>query len=644
MLPELGHFGLILALVLAFISATIPLYGAWRDNPRLLALSRSLSFGQFIFVGFAFLTLVIAFVTNDFTVRYVAENSNRALPLFYRVCAVWGAHEGSLLLWVTVLNAWIAAVALFSRSLPMKTVARVLSVMAMINMGFLSFLLFTSDPFLRLLPFAARVGRDLNPILQDPGLAMHPPTLYMGYVGFSVAFAFAMAALMGGELDARWARWARPWTIAAWCFLTCGITMGSWWSYRQLGWGGWWFWDPVENASFLPWLVGTGLMHSLAVTEKRNTFKAWTVLLALSAFSLSLLGTFLVRSGVLTSVHAFANDPARGGFLIKFIVIVVGVSLFMYALRAPVLTSEGRFELLSRETFLLLNNVLFFVAMITVLMGTLYPLIIQLLGMGKISVGPPYFDSVFVPLMIPVIFLAGLGPHCQWKSDKVVSLFHRVRWVLVLSFALMVLIPLVAVKTFSLVLAVTLFLVSWLVLTMLYDLYAKAKLRGGYRALNAGYYAMVLAHLGLAVCALGIIVSSSYSTEKNVKMHLGDSVNVGQYTFTLKSIVPLKGPNYTGVTANVLVTKAGEFIANLGAQKRNFTRDRYTKTQAAIHVSPFRDLYVSLGNPIGTAWGMRIYNKPLIRFIWAGGFLMLFGGLLSLLDRRYRLISNTQEY
>ena len=638
MLPEFGQFSLIIALCLALQMAIFPLIGASRGSVRLMRMARPLAITQFLFVGFSFIILIHAFIISDFSVRYVAENSNRALPLLYRICATWGAHEGSLLLWIFILNLWIFAVSLFSQRLPLPAIARVLSVMGMINIGFLAFLLFTSNPFTRLLPFVPSHGGDLNPILQDPGLAMHPPMLYMGYVGFSVAFAFAIAALISGRLDAAWARWSRPWTTAAWCFLTAGITLGSWWSYRQLGWGGWWFWDPVENASFLPWLVGTALMHSLAVTEKRSCFKAWTILLSITAFSLSLIGTFLVRSGLLTSVHAFAVDPARGVFMIKFIVIVVGVSLCLYAWRGPKIESVGRFSLLSRETFLMLNNILFFVIMLTVLMGTLYPLVLQLLNQGKISVGPPYFNFVFVPLMIPVLLLAGLGPYCRWKQDGWVILFLRVRWILLISIIFAVIVPWLLTHHFHAGVTLGVFLSVWLCFAMAWDLFLRIKKRGGLLHINAGVIAMTIAHIGLAVCALGIILSTAFSLEKDVQMQVGNQVTIAGYQFTFTGISPLKGPNYNGVTGHFRIMHQGKDIGVLNAQKRNFVKDQYTKTQAAILVGFFKDLYVSLGNPIhSNSWGVRIYYKPFIRWIWGGGFIMLLGGLISLFDKRYRI-------
>lgn len=638
MIPELGQFALIIAFGLALLLATMPLIGAWRGSPRLMNMARPLASAQFLFVGFSFLVLVFAFVSSDFSVRYVAENSNHILPLLFKVCAVWGAHEGSLLLWITILNLWMFAVARFSKHLPLPAIARVLAVMGMINIGFLSFLLFTSDPFARLLPFSPGHGGDLNPILQDPGLAIHPPMLYMGYVGFSVAFSFAIAALISGRLDAAWARWSRPWTTAAWCFLTLGITLGSWWSYRQLGWGGWWFWDPVENASFLPWLVGTALMHSLAVTEKRSAFKAWTILLAISAFSLSLLGTFLVRSGLLTSVHAFAVDPSRGIFMMKFIVIVVGVSLMLYAWRAPKIESVGQFSLVSRESFMMLNNILFFVIMLTVLMGTLYPLILQLINSGKISVGPPYFNMVFVPLMVPVLIFAAIGPHVRWKNDKIIPVLMRLRWIAVISIAFAVVVPWLICQHFYLGIAFGIFLAALLFLSMLLNLWQRASMRGGLAKINAGSWAMSIAHIGLAVCTVGIILTSSFSLEKDVKMQVGNQVNIAGYTFTFTGISKLTGPNYDGVTGHFSVTQSGKLVGKLAAEKRNFFKDQFTKTQAAILVGVFRDLYVSLGNPIrGDSWGVRVYYKPFVRWIWVGGLIMLLGGLISLFDKRYRL-------
>src|SRR5215475_7502100 len=541
MIPEIGQFALIVALLLAITQATFPLIGASRGNRTWIALAAPAGQAQFIFVALAFCCLGYSFISNDFSVLNVATNSNSQLPLHYRLAATWGSHEGSLLLWTFMLSLWTVAVSLFSRHLPEEMIARVLSVMGIISVGFLLFLLLTSNPFARLLP-PVQEGRDLNPLLQDPAMVAHPPMLYMGYVGFSVAFAFAIAALIGGRLDATWARWSRPWTTVAWMFLTCGIALGSFWAYYELGWGGWWFWDPVENASFMPWLVGTALIHSLAVTEKRGGFKSWTVLLAIAAFSLSLLGTFLVRSGVLTSVHAFANDPKRGTFILGFLTLVIGGSLALYAWRAKQVGLGSKFEVLSRESLLLTNNVLLIVAAGSVLLGTLYPLFIDALNLGKLSVGPPYFNSVFVPLMAPAMFLIGVGPIARWKQAKIPELAVRLKWAFALSLIMAALLPLV-IGGWKWRASLGLLIAIWIVATALQNIFGRIK--GGSGASNffarllapsRAYYGMQLAHVGVAVFIAGITVVTSYQTERDVKMNIGDTVSVGGYQFQLKNL------------------------------------------------------------------------------------------------------------
>ena len=633
-IPEFGHFALIIALCLALTQAIFPLIGARKGKIAWMQLARSCAYGQFIFIGAAFFILAYAFLTNDFSIRYVAENSNTFLPVIYRFCAVWGAHEGSLLLWIFILSVWTFLVAIFSKSLPLETVARVLAVMAMISIGFLLFLLTTSDPFVRLLPNIPVNGQSLNPLLQDPGLAIHPPMLYMGYVGFSVVFAFAIAALIGGRLDATWARWSRPWTLVAWCFLTFGITIGSWWAYRELGWGGWWFWDPVENASFLPWLVGTALIHSLAVTEKRDAFKAWTALLAICAFSLSLLGTFLVRSGVLISVHAFAVDPARGAYMLKFISVVVGGSLLLYAFRANAVKGIGRFELFSRETFLLSNNVLLTIAMITVLLGTLYPLIIEALGLGKISVGAPYFNIVFMPIMMLVLLVMAPAPQVNWRSSKATELF-RANFVLVLlSIVFAIICVWLFASRFYWMVVLGLGLSFWVILATFKTLFRK----WGVKQHTPSHYGMVFAHIGLAITVIGVVVSSNYSVEKEVHMTQGDQVQVGPYAFKFLGVKSLVGPNYRGVEAGVVVSENGVAIDLLQPQERMYIVQQTSLAKTAINVGLFRDLYVALGEPLANnQWSMRIYYKPFVRWIWAGGILMMLGALIAVSDRRYRL-------
>jgi cytochrome c-type biogenesis protein CcmF len=642
MIPELGHFALILALALALILATIPLVGAARGNVAWMSLARPVTQAHFVLIALSFACLAYSFYANDFTVTNVANNSNSHLPDRYRLAATWGSHEGSLLLWVLMLSIWMFAVSIFSQNLPLPVCARVLAVMGLISIGFLVFLLFTSDPFDRIFPGPAE-GSDLNPLLQDPGMVVHPPMLYMGYVGFSVAFAFAIAALLGGRLDATWARWSRPWTTAAWCFLTIGICLGSAWAYYVLGWGGWWFWDPVENASFMPWLVGTALIHSLAVTEKRGTFKSWTVLLAIIAFSLSLLGTFLVRSGVLTSVHAFATDPTRGVFILIFLAIVIGGSLALYAWRAPSVGMGSRFSLLSRETMLLANNVVFAVAMAAVALGTLYPLALDALGIEKLSVGAPYFNSVFYPLMIPALILMGLGPVTRWRQSSARELWQRRRVPLAVAVLAALLVPLLFGR-FSLTLVVALFFAFWIVATVLDHIRVRLGLapqRGliqKVRASSRSFFGMHLAHLGVAVFIIGVAVLKSTETETDTRLDYGAATSVANYTFRLIGVTEHPGPNYTALQGRIEVSRDGKPYTVLLPEKRTFHASGQTMTEAAIDNGLFRHLYVSLGEPIGQdAWGVRIYIKPFVSWIWAGCFLMAMGGLLALSDRRYRL-------
>src|SRR5499433_988301 len=572
MIPEIGQFALILALMLALTQATLPLIGAAKGIPQLVAMARPTAQAQFIFVLIAISCLGYSFITNDFSVLNVATNSNSQLPLQYRLAATWGSHEGSLLLWTFMLTIWMVAVTLFSNHLPSEMVARVLSVMAMISTGFLLFMLLTSNPFERIFPVPPD-GHDLNPLLQDPTMVAHPPMLYMGYVGFSVAFSFAISALIGGKLDATWARWSRPWTTVAWMFLTCGIALGSFWAYYELGWGGWWFWDPVENASFMPWLVGTALIHSLAVTEKRGGFKSWTVLMAIAAFSLSLLGTFLVRSGVLTSVHAFASDPKRGIFILIFLVVVIGGSLTLYAWRAKQVGLGSKFELLSRESLLLSNNVLLAVAAGSVLLGTLYPLFIDALNLGKLSVGPPYFNSVFVPLMAPAMFLIGVGPIARWKQAKIPELAVRLKWAFALSLIMAVILPFVIGgwkwrASFGLLIAV------WIVATALQNIFSRLRSHSGaanffarLTAPSRAYYGMQVAHVGVAVFIAGITVVTSYQTERDVKMNVGDTVNVGGYDFRMTNLERLSGPNYEAMRADIEVKRGGAFVSLMHPEK-----------------------------------------------------------------------------
>ena len=645
MIPELGHFALILALVLAIIQAVFPLAGSFNRRHTWMVMARPLVWGHFVFLGISFVCLLLAFLSDDFSVVYVAQNSNTLMPTIYKVSAIWGAHEGSLLLWALMLGGWGAAVASFSHNLPHQVVARVISVLGMVSIGFLLFMLLTSNPFERIFPVPAE-GRDLNPLLQDPGLAIHPPMLYMGYVGFSVAFAFAIAALLGGKLDAAWARWSRPWTTVAWVFLTIGIALGSWWAYYELGWGGWWFWDPVENASFLPWLVGTALLHSLAVTEKRGAFKSWTVLLALSAFSLSLLGTFLVRSGVLTSVHAFATDPARGTFILIFLCIVVGGSLALYAWRAPEVSTGGRFDLLSRESLLLSNNLLLTAFAILVLFGTLAPLIYEAMGWGKISVGFPWFNKMFLALMPFLALFIGVGHLTRWKRDEADRLIKElwIPFLLAVGTAISAILFLPVVTGGLLLVPLGLGLAAWVLFSHLVGLRERLRHKRGLKAKIAdmtgggrSYYGMLLAHLGVAMFIVGVTMVSNFESEKDVRMSPGDVHEAAGYRFRFEGVETHPGPNYRAERGRFLVFKGEEQIAILQPEKRTYFASAKPMTEAAIDWGFTRDLYVSLGEPIGGGdWALRIYYKPYVRWIWLGGVLMALGGILAVTDRRYR--------
>ena len=649
MFPELGQFALSLALTLALVQGILPIVGAARGNTVWMGMARPVAQGQFVFVAIAFGCLTYAFVTNDFSVAYVATNSNSMLPLHYRIAGVWGGHEGSLLLWTLMLGVWTVAVTVFSRHLPQDMVARVIGVMGLVSVGFLTFMLFTSNPFDRLLP-APPDGRDLNPLLQDPGMVMHPPMLYLGYVGFSVAFAFAIAALLAGRLDAAWARWSRPWTTVAWMFLTLGIALGSAWAYYELGWGGWWFWDPVENASFMPWLMGTALIHSLAVTEKRGSFRSWTVLLAIFAFAFSLLGTFLVRSGVLTSVHAFATDPRRGIFILVFLTIVIGGSLTLYAWRTARIGLGGGFNLVSRESLLLTNNVLLVVATGSVMLGTLYPLVLDALGLGKLSVGPPYFESVFVPLMAPALFLVGVGPLARWKKASLPELAVRLRWAFAVSLVTALLLPF-ALGRWSPMVSFGLLLALWIVASSVVSLLdriknaatgasAWARLRSTPRA----YYGMLLAHIGVAVFVVGVTLVKGYETEKDVRMEQGDTTEVGGYAFRLAGVADVPGPNYVATRATVEVSRNGKNVTTLYPEKRVYKVQQMPMTEAAIDPGFTRDLYVSLGDELNaTTWLVRIYHKPFVDWIWGGCLIMALGGLFAATDRRYRLAARRRR-
>ena len=646
MIPELGHFSLILALAVVLLAQSVlPIVGSFRGHAGWVALARPAAMVNAALMLLAYVCLTISFVNNDFSVALAADHSNSALPLHYRMAAVWGNHEGSILLWALILSFWTVAVALFSRQLPAVMVARVIGVMGLVSVGFLLFTLFTSNPFERMLP-AAEDGRDLNPLLQDPGMVFHPPLLYMGYVGFSVAFAFAIAALISGRLDSTWARWSRPWTTVAWMFLTLGIALGSAWAYYELGWGGWWFWDPVENASFMPWLAGTALIHSLAVTEKRGGFKMWTVLLAILAFSLSLMGTFLVRSGVLTSVHAFATDPARGIFILSFLFVVIGGSLALFAWRGPKVGVGGMFEPVSREGMLLANNVLLMVATAAVMLGTLYPLVLDALKLGKISVGPSYFNAVFVPLMVPALFLMGVGPIARWKKASLPELAVQLRWAAAASFVAAMLAPFVLGKWTPLI-GFFLFLALWILATTLTTLYQRVQgqpfaVWGQRLATQTGsWYGMLLAHAGVAVFIIGVTLVGGYQTEQDLRMDVGSSANVGGYDFKLVGLRDVRGPNYDAVRATFEVSKDGRRIDILYPEKRTYRASRMPMTEVALDRGITRDLYVSMGEPLdgGAAWGVRLYVKPFVNWIWGGCVLMALGGLLAVVDRRYRVTS-----
>ncbi len=644
MIPELGQFALILALVLALVQSIFPLVGSLNRTPSWVALARPAAWGQFVFLAIAFAVLTHAFLVDDFSVVYVAQHGNTQLPTIYKFSAVWGAHEGSLLLWVLILGTWTVAVSLFGRHLPDVVLARVLSVMGMISIGFLSFLLFTSNPFERVFP-APLEGGDLNPLLQDFGLAIHPPMLYMGYVGLSVAFAFAISALMGGKLDAAWARWSRPWTLIAWVFLTIGIVLGSWWAYYELGWGGWWFWDPVENASFMPWLAATALIHSLAVTEKRGAFKRWTVLLALTAFSLSLLGTFLVRSGVLTSVHSFAADPARGLFILIFLFIVVGGSLVLYAVRAPDITRGGGFGMLSRESFLLGNNLLLLITTAFVLLGTLAPLLYDAMGWGKISVGFPWFNSMFVIFTPLLVILMGIGPLTRWKQHDPKMLGRTLRWAFVISVVAGIVAAL-PMLTDSLSAGFAIALSLWLTTTLLLTLQQRFRNKSGFAAIwrdmngqgGRAYYGMWLAHLGIAVFIIGVTFVTQFDIEKDVRMSPGQEIELSGYVFRFDGTKVHQGPNYRSDLGTVHVSKNGRDVAVLHPEKRTYLVQTMPMTEAGIDAGFTRDIYVSLGEPVGGGdWALRLYYKPFVRWIWLGGLMIAAGGLLAASDKRYRM-------
>ncbi len=642
MIAELGNYALALALGLSIFLAILPLIGAQKQNSTLMALARPMTWAMFLALTISFGSLFYLFAVNDFSVQYVVNNSNSTLPIQYRLSAVWGSHEGSMLLWVWLLSLWSIAVAAFSRQMPEEAVSRVLSVMGLISIGFLVFLIFSSNPFKRTFPDFPADGRELNPMLQDVGLIFHPPLLYMGYVGFSVAFAFAIASLMTGRLDTAWARWSRPWTMAAWVFLTLGIVLGSWWAYYELGWGGWWFWDPVENASLMPWLAGTALIHSLAVTEKRGTFKAWTVLLAILAFSLCLLGTFLVRSGILVSVHAFASDPTRGLYILAYLVLVIGGSLLLYAFQGSKIKSFDNYEHYSRESMLLINNVMLMAFLSVVLLGTLLPLVHKQIGLGTISIGAPFFDQMFLILMVPFSFILGIGPLVKWRRDQVSAIRTPVIIALIMMVVLGFGLPYLLHDRITATSVLGVMMASIIVILSLYELHQRATHRHSFLAgvfkLSRSHWGMVLAHLGVAMTVFGVAFSQNYSVEKNVRMNVGDTVQLQGYDFTFKGIKITDGANYQGGTAEIEISRQGQYESTLNAEKRFYNVSKMGMTEAAIDWGFRRDLYAALGEKLEDgSWGVRLYYKPFVRWIWIGGLFMVFGGLLCMFDKRYRL-------
>ena len=636
MIPEIGHFALILALSLALLQGILPMVGAQRNDAVMMGTARTAAFGHFVFVVIAYVCLTWAFLSNDFSVAYVANHSQLNLPTMYKITAVWGGHEGSVLLWVLILAVWTVAVGMYSRNLPDSFVARVIGVLGLLSVGFLLFVLLTSNPFDRLaIPPAD--GADLNPLLQDPGMAIHPPMLYVGYVGFSVAFAFAIAAMISGDLDERWTRWTRPWTVLAWVFLTLGIALGSWWAYYELGWGGWWFWDPVENASFMPWLIGTALIHSLAVAEKRGLFKSWTLMLAIAAFALSLLGTFLVRSGIIVSVHAFASDPGRGLFILTFLGIVVTAALILYAWRAPSLDTEAGFAINSRETFLLLNNVLLVIATIVVFFGTLAPLIYEVLDLGKISIGPPWFDKVFLLPMLPLVFLIGIGMHTTWRQHKGNLLLGRLKIPALLSIVLGILIPWLFYGRFGLMVSVGTIAAIWVIAASLIDPIRSWRRPEGAAPITRAMLGQSVAHLGVGLFILGVTVVSAFNIETDQSMRAGESIEVAGHSFQLRELRQVEGPNYTAIEGVVEIRKGGDFVAEVRPQKRQYLVQRNWMTEAGINVHWNKDLFIALGDQLGNdTWSVRIQYKPMIRFIWLGCIIMALGGLIAITDRRYR--------
>ncbi|WP_416305744.1 heme lyase CcmF/NrfE family subunit [Neptunicella sp. SCSIO 80796] len=641
MIGEVGHFSLVLALLMAMLLSVYPMWGAQKSHPQMMALAKPLAIGLFLFTLIAYISLTWGFVSNDFSLNYVAQNSNSQLPVYYRITAVWGGHEGSFLLWVLIFSIWTAAVALFSRAMPAAMVARVLSILGLVAVSFYLFILIASNPFERMLPFFPVDGRDLNPLLQDIGMIIHPPMLYMGYVGFSVAFAFAVAALISGKLDSTWARWSRPWTLAAWVFLTLGLALGSWWAYYELGWGGWWFWDPVENAAFMPWLMGTALLHSLAVTEKRKVFQSWTILLAIGAFSMSLLGTFLVRSGVLVSVHSFASDPTRGLFILAILLLTIGGSLLLYTIRAPGFKSVGQYRPCSREVMMMGNNVLLSAATVVVLLGTLLPLVHKELGLGSISIGAPFFNQMFTYLIVPFVFLLGVGPLSRWKNQSPAALKNQLLLASGISLSAALLIN-QSYSELSYMATLGTVLACWVAVTSVQEVLQRVGKSGvsasSLSSLTRSHWGMITGHIGFAVSLVGIAITSQYSVEKDVRMAIGESAELAGYQFIFKGVNELQGPNYSGYVGLVDVFQADKQVAHMQAEKRFYPVQRSMMTEAAIDSGFSRDLYVALGEQLSNGdWGLRLYVKPLVRWIWAGAFIMGLGGLLSISDKRYRM-------
>ncbi len=641
MLPELGHFALILALCLCLLLGTFPLYGAANGNARFMGLARPLVAGIFVFIGFAYVLLTYSFAIDDFSVTYIQQHSNSLLPFRYKLTAVWGGHEGSFLLWTFMLAGWMLAVAIFSRSMPLEFVARVLGVLGLLSVGYLLFMLATSNPFDRIVPLPPADGADLNSALQDFGFIVHPPTLYMGYVGFSVVFAFAMAALLSGRLDAAWARWCRPWANVAWAILTIGIALGSWWAYYELGWGGWWAWDPVENPPLITWLFGTALIHSLAVTEKRGIFKSWTVMLAILAFAGSLLGTFITRSGLLTSVHAFATDPERGVFILAILTLSVGGALLLFALRAPLLRGRFGFGILSREMLLLVNNLILVVSAASVFLGTLFPMVYQALTDDLISIGPPYFNAIFVPLMALLALVLGVGPISRWKKTSGRYLFTQLLWVGVISLGLGIVLPLAITLEFGFGPTITIALALWILLSAVRDIKNKVAnkktLSAGLASLPLSYYGMQIAHLGVAIMVVGAALTSVYSTEKSVLLSPGERMSLGGYAFEFVGAKPITGPNFRGMEATLDVYRGDEFLRELHPERRLYLASGTPSTEMAIDAGFWRDLFVTLGEEKGAAsWSMTIHVKPFVRWVWLGAIFMCLGGVVAAGDKRYR--------